>query len=216
MEVDDMSSQCDPTITFKQLAGKQHGKTWGSFSARVTDNLFRMEPGTDATYICRTEGERCPKYLPPSFPFIGENHQNRACKHVWFWKLFRPRLDKPRSQRPLFEAIRTEGVLWWRLEAWPNILKSRFMLLAILLIGGIAGLYWGLFGVRLWLASLLTIPSVLAGFIAFLLADDLYSAWVRFWLRRRACCPSCRARLRTGRARQCFECGFDWHANHDS
>ena len=24
-------------------------------------------------------------------------------------------------------------------------------------------------------------------------------------------CPRCKARLRTAQARQCFECGFDWH-----
>lgn len=34
---------------------------------------------------------------------------------------------------------------------------------------------------------------------------------VTWWRRCRRRCPNCGKRLRTAKARQCFECGSDWH-----
>lgn len=129
---------------------------------------------------------------------------------------------KNRSNRSDLHYHWTECLLWYHLELVPFLEEYDFEIKVIFWWVGAGLLLFGVFDIAGWLAVLLGGPFLLGcGIVWFILIATFDEIKMNLFRKRQAqrqaqlkqdaFCPRCSGKLRTGLARQCRHCGFDWH-----
>lgn len=129
---------------------------------------------------------------------------------------------KNRSKRSGIHYHWIECLLWYHLRLVPFLKKYDFEIKVAFWWAGSSLLLFKVFHMAGWLAVLLGGPFLLGcGIVWVILLAILDGIQMSFDSRRQkqrhaqlhhdAFCPRCNGKLRTGLARQCRHCGFDWH-----